>query len=143
MRLFKTTPGLIARMEGRKPRARKAPVVHPLENKLQCDVAKVLHEHCRSDWLWFHVPNGGKRDLITGAQLKRAGAKAGVPDMVLISPEGTVRFLELKRVSGVLSETQEEFKAHCVKHDIAYEIARNIDEALLAFSTWRCLRVHL
>lgn len=33
--------------------------------------------------LAFHVPNGGARDAVTGAQLQAAGVKAGVPDVCL------------------------------------------------------------
>jgi hypothetical protein len=33
--------------------------------------------------LLFHIPNGGARDRVTGAQLKAAGVKAGVPDLCL------------------------------------------------------------
>lgn len=33
--------------------------------------------------LLFHIPNGGARDRVTGAQLKAAGVKAGVPDLFL------------------------------------------------------------
>lgn len=38
--------------------------------------------------LLFHVPNGGKRDIVTAANLKRAGVKAGVPDVCLPVPRG-------------------------------------------------------
>lgn len=36
-------------------------------------------------WL-FHVPNGGARDAVTGAMLKRAGVQPGVPDLCLPCP---------------------------------------------------------
>ena len=31
--------------------------------------------------LMHHIPNGGKRDTVTGAVLRRQGVKAGVPDI--------------------------------------------------------------
>lgn len=31
----------------------------------------------------FHVPNGGKRDRITASNMKAAGVKPGVPDLIL------------------------------------------------------------
>lgn len=34
----------------------------------------------------FHIPNGGARDAVTGAMLKRAGVQAGVPDLCLPCP---------------------------------------------------------
>lgn len=33
--------------------------------------------------LMFHIPNEGKRSKATGAELKRAGLKSGVPDVIL------------------------------------------------------------
>ena len=33
--------------------------------------------------LMFHVPNGGARDKITGARLKRMGVLPGIPDIFL------------------------------------------------------------
>ena len=33
--------------------------------------------------LLHHIPNGGKRDARTAANLKKEGVKAGVPDMCL------------------------------------------------------------
>ena len=44
-------------------------------------------EWARLDWpelgLLFAVPNGGRRDAVTGARLKAEGVKAGVPDVWL------------------------------------------------------------
>lgn len=33
--------------------------------------------------LLYHIPNGGKRDVITAVRLKAEGVKAGVPDLFL------------------------------------------------------------
>lgn len=39
--------------------------------------------------LWFHCPNGGKRNKVTGAKLKAQGAKPGVPDnFIFDAPKG-------------------------------------------------------
>lgn len=35
---------------------------------------------------WCHVPNGGKRHKAVAAQMKRAGQKAGVPDLLIFEP---------------------------------------------------------
>ena len=50
----------------------------------------------------YAIPNGGKRDLITGAQLKAEGVKAGVPDIFLPVARGGKHgmFIELKRLKG-------------------------------------------
>jgi len=57
----------------------------------------------------FHVPNGGARDKITGARLKREGVKAGVPDVLLLVARGEFHGLavEMKRQQGgCLSQNQ-------------------------------------
>lgn len=48
--------------------------------------------------LLHHVPNGGKRDAKTAANLKREGVKAGVPDIVLPVARGKFHglYIELK-----------------------------------------------
>jgi len=34
---------------------------------------------------WYHCPNGGKRNAITGLKMKQQGTKAGVPDNAILS----------------------------------------------------------
>ena len=58
--------------------------------------------------LMFAVPNGGRRDKVTGARLKAEGVKAGVPDVWL--PVARCGFhglvIELKAGSGRPSPAQ-------------------------------------
>jgi len=58
--------------------------------------------------LMFHIPNGGRRDLIEAYHLKQQGTKAGVPDIFLPAPRGTFAglFLELKSERGRLQDNQ-------------------------------------
>ena len=104
-----TAPPLIMIAQGRKPRPRKAPRTAAKEIMLHIAVAKLLRDHCLPDWVWFHVPNGELRDVRTAAKLKRMGVKPGIPDFALVSPYGSVRFLELKRLGEKLSDAQEDF----------------------------------
>lgn len=52
--------------------------------------------------LLFAIPNGGRRDAVTGARLKAEGVRAGVPDMFLAVPRKNAPglFLELKKQQG-------------------------------------------
>jgi hypothetical protein len=65
--------------------------------------------------LLHHIPNGGKRDKITGAQLRRAGVRAGVPDNCLpvsgryAGDEGCGLYIELKTDRGRQSKEQREW----------------------------------
>ena len=134
-----TLPPLLALAQGRRVRLRKAPVIRPKEFELHVSVAALLRRRRAPEWLWWHTPNGEIRDKREAAKLKAMGAKPGVPDFLLISPYGSVRFLELKRRGESLSEDQEAFSLHCIRHGIPYSVARTIDEALAALNGWGCL----
>lgn len=61
--------------------------------------------------LMYHVPNGGKRDKVTAAILKREGVKSGVPDICLPVPKGRFHglYIELKRAGGKTTKKQDEW----------------------------------
>jgi VRR-NUC domain len=136
-------PPLLLLAQGRKPRPRRAPRARPKESTLHCAVAKLLRDHALPDWVWFHVPNGELRDARTGARLKAMGVRPGVPDFALVSPYGSVRFLELKRAGETLSDPQEDFRIHCIRQGIPHAIAYTLEEALTALDHWGCLRVKI
>jgi len=52
----------------------------PTEYAEQCKLAEYLD---RKGYCWCHVPNGGNRDAVTGAKLKKQGVKPGVPDVLI------------------------------------------------------------
>ena len=54
--------------------------------------------------LLHHCPNGGKRDRVSAAVLKRQGVKAGVPDLHLPVPKGQYAslYIEMKYGDGRL-----------------------------------------
>lgn len=58
--------------------------------------------------LLHHIPNGGKRDAITAAIMKREGVKAGVSDLFLpVARHGYHGlYIELKALDGKLSSNQ-------------------------------------
>ena len=60
------------------------------EEALQNDCAKILD---LKGEVFYHCPNGGNRDAVTGAKLKRAGVKRGVPDLIIV---GKMLAVELK-----------------------------------------------
>jgi VRR-NUC domain len=128
---------------GRKPRLRKAPRIRAKESVLHTAVAKLLRDHCLPEWLWTHFPAGERRDVITGARLKRMGLQRGWPDFILISPHGSLRFLELKRQGEALSDDQEKFRVHCIRHGIPHAVAFDVDQALATLDQWGCLRIKI
>jgi hypothetical protein len=139
-----TLPPLIALAQGRKVRARKAPVIRPKEIKLQVTVADLLRAHCLPDWRWTHI-NRTAKDARQGAIFKNMGVNRGWGDFELISPKPNrlPHFLELKRIGEEIEEgsDQDDFRIWCVENDIPHALAWTIDEVLAVFEEWGCLRV--
>lgn len=50
----------------------------------------------------FHIPNEGRRSVVTGRRMKEEGMKSGVPDICLPVARGGYHalYIELKRVKG-------------------------------------------
>lgn len=61
--------------------------------------------------LLFAIPNGGRRDAVTGARLKAEGVRAGVPDLCLPWPAGGWHglWIELKAAGGSASPEQRQW----------------------------------
>ena len=137
-----TTPPLLAISEGRKVRARRAPTIRPRESKLHTAVAKLLKDHCLPEWKWRWVP-AHAQDAREGAIWKLMGAQAHWPDIELISPYGSVRFLELKRIGEKIEDgsPQDEFRMWCIAHGIPHVVGWTIDDVLAAFDAWGCTRL--
>ena len=55
------------------------------------------------------IPNGGKRDVVTGVRLKAEGVRAGFPDLILPVPRGVYAglFLEMKVGRNKPTESQQ------------------------------------
>jgi len=136
-------PPLIALMQGRKARPRRAPMIRPKEIALHMAVAKVLREHCLSEWQWTHIPAGEVRDIRTAVKLKRMGTKPGWPDFVLVPPTGQLHCLELKRQGETLSDAQEVFQVWCISHGVPHSVVFTIDQALAVLDHWQCLRIQI
>lgn len=80
-------------------------------------------------WL-HHSPNGGKRDAITGGQMKALGVKPGFPDLVL--PVATLTHaglaIEMKSETGRASTEQNEWLQHLEANGWSTAIARSAEE---------------
>lgn len=77
----------------------------------------------------FAVPNGGRRDAVTGARLKAEGATAGVADLILLKCN---RFygalcLEMKTSTGRQSKEQRQWQKDAETNGAKYVVCRTLD----------------
>jgi hypothetical protein len=86
--------------------------------------------------LYCHVPNGGNRSAVTGASLKRQGAKKGVPDYLIFTqpPRQPCRHaiaIELKRRSGgTVGSDQRMWLEALEAHGWATRVCKGAQEAI-------------
>lgn len=67
----------------------------------------------------YHIPNGGLRDIQTGARLKKEGVKPGMPDYHLPVARGGYHslYIEMKIIEGgKLSDVQEKVITQLLKY---------------------------
>lgn len=85
----------------------------------------------------FSIPNGGERTAAGGQMLKLTGMVAGVPDLCLIEPGGTARFLEVKTDSGALNKAQNAVLDRFMMMGVQYAVVRSIGDVRTALEYWR------
>lgn len=104
---------------------------HDEEHRLQCACVRWYRlQYPKMKHNLFSVPNGGKRDAVTGAKLKAEGALAGIADLILLKSN---RFygallIELKTPKGRQSASQVEWQQKITNDGYKYVIVRSIDD---------------
>lgn len=80
--------------------------------------------------LLFAVPNGGRRDAVTGAKLKAEGVIAGVSDLILLVPSCNhgAMMIEMKTGKGRQSEEQKRWQTIVERMNYKYVVCRSFDE---------------
>ena len=78
----------------------------------------------------FAIPNGGRRDAVTGAMLKAEGVTEGVSDLIILLPNGKTVFVEVKTKKGKQSESQIEFQKRVEKLGFEYFVWRSVEDAV-------------
>jgi hypothetical protein len=89
----------------------------------------------------FAIPNGGNRNPITGAILKREGVIAGVADLFVMRRNADYAglFIEMKAGNGKRSEAQEAFAQSALTAGYAYYVCRSFDEFTSTVKTYMSL----
>ena len=85
--------------------------------------------------LWCHVPNGGARNVVTGAALKAMGVKPGVPDVLIfdpppIVPESPGVCIEMKAGKGKPSAAQLQWIGDLVDRNWLGYVCNGADDAI-------------
>lgn len=88
----------------------------------------------------FAIPNGGRRDKVTGAKLKSEGVKAGVADLMLcIAASGKHGlFIEMKteEKGSRQSESQRLFAEDVRTQGYGYAVCRSLEEFVRTVSIY-------
>jgi len=106
------------------------------EHGIQVAIMQFLDRALPSSCYAFAVPNGGKRNAVTGAILKREGVKAGVADIVILRNPGLCALIEVKTAKGSLSNSQKAFRDWCAANGFPYAVVRGIGDVQAALLDW-------
>lgn len=110
-------------------------------NRLEDQLHKAVVEHLRlrskPGVVFWHTPNGGARNRVTGAMLKAFGTRAGVPDLLFVlPPNGRLAGLELKAPRGKVTAQQREFGRDLLEAGGLWSWENNIDDVLATLDRW-------
>ena len=87
------------------------------------------------NYLCFSVPNGGSRNALEAANLKREGALAGVSDLIIVA-ERAVLFIEMKTAKGRQQPSQVAFQQVVERLGHTYKICRSLTDFQLTIERW-------
>lgn len=78
----------------------------------------------------FAVPNGGRRDRVSGAKLKAEGVLPGVSDLILLIARGGYHALliEMKTEKGKQSPAQRDWQREMESRGYRYIVCHSFDE---------------
>ncbi len=81
------------------------------------------------------IPNGGSRNRIEAASIKREGALAGASDLLIVA-ERAVLFVEMKKPGGRQQETQKLFQKNVERLGHEYKICHSLSEFQMTVERW-------
>ncbi len=106
------------------------------EGQLHRAVAEFLNLALPPECVWHHSPmEGAGRGPITGAILKRMGAKAGWPDLEFVYA-GEIFFIELKAPKRNLTPAQHQTMTSLSMAGAYTAVCRSLDEVETTLSGW-------
>ncbi|WP_273116454.1 VRR-NUC domain-containing protein [Hoylesella shahii] len=127
--ITKSTLDILRDMADEQPRQRQRH--SDQEHRLQCACVQWFRtQHPKFNHNLFAVPNGGRRDKVTGAKLKAEGVLAGVADLILLKSNADygALLIEMKTGSGKQSEVQGRWQKAIEKDGYKYVLCRSLDD---------------
>lgn len=110
------------------------------EHRIQCACVQWFRAQYPKDALLLYaIPNGGRRDAITGKKLKDEGVVRGVADMNLDIPNIHYHGLRIEMKAGKTgsqSKEQKEFQARVEAKGYKYVICRSLDDFMREVSIY-------
>lgn len=101
------------------------------EHRIQCACVKWFrYQYPKYAKLLYAIPNGSRRDTITGKLLKDEGVVRGVSDLNFDVPNRFYHGLrvEMKTPTGTQSKEQKEFQFEVEKQGFKYVICRSLHD---------------
>jgi len=103
-------------------------------------VSERQHQICVVDFLRMHpekplfyaIPNGGSRNKIEAANLKKEGVVAGVSDLFIAEPRHGFHgfYIEMKAKGGRVTEKQRQFLKRASKNGYEIAVCYGADDAI-------------
>jgi hypothetical protein len=112
------------------------------EQIIQRAVCQHLRKRGTPGLVWWHTPNGGRRNRIEAAIFAGLGVRPGVADLILLH-DGRAFALELKTDAGRTTVAQRQFVSDFNAAGGTAAITNGLDQALRTLEAWRLLRGRL
>lgn len=74
------------------------------------------------------IPNGGTRNKMEAITLKATGLLPGASDLIVITPNGKILFIELKTEKGVQSDVQKDFESRVSALGYEYHVVKSLEQ---------------
>jgi len=115
------------------------------EHRIQCACVRWFnYQFPQFSHNLFAVPNGGRRDKVTGAKMKAEGVRAGVSDLILLksNQQYGALLIEMKTRQGRQSEAQRQWQRLIVQDNYKYVICRSLDDFMREVMSYLHTTVH-